>query len=917
MAKKTLFKILLTTFFLGFILIGLTLWFYLCGLNILVKSDYIQNQIKDITKTALQMDLEIKNPNLITNLEPGFDFSIDNLTLKKNNLVLVEMKNFNTSISLNKILKKEIRLNKLKADSLIVKADKLIESLPEFSQQEQQAEFDYKLDFYNSDIKLDEFELSYKQQKTIVDVYARDVFLQYDNIYKNAGFNLLATIKKDNITYATVVASTVDEIKLYDDRLEIENLNVLINDSKLKLKARIDKTGLIANAASDKFYLTDVFNLVKSDIVMPDGEAMLAPLVNPKGDVAFSINLKNEELDGFININNTKANLKDLSNIPLTISKGRVEITKDKINLIDLVGFYGKNRKNTIKIYGDIKDYYKTFDSNITIDTLITNEFFKDYLAGLINNTVLYVSKPCGTRIIYKAKNNIMDITWLAKIAKGVNFGVDDEKSALSDYDRAVKGDFQIIGDKIDIKNINYYIAPDIRKGVQLKPIIVIDAKMDFLGNIDEAGFSFGQEMPCEFLNIFAKQKMFKKGTIKGDVHVAFKNKIPYLNADMIIKKTFMPQQRVFIKEARLTTDSDLINFDMKGGFKRIKYDFKGRIKNELQPPFVIKNMALDIDNIDVERFLTSLNNQSTPTTEAVQVSEDEMTDDDYMFDTNLIRIEEADFSLKKGNYKELIFGNIKAKLTLDENGILKIQSNKFDIAEGISTLKLESDLKNLKHYVRLGAKDVNSDLMARVLFNLDKEITGKASGLIELNTDKSMKLNGNIKFLVNDGTIGKIGLVEYVLKIASVFRNPIVMISPATILDIINMPEGRFDKISGELKMKDNVVYSMNIQSSSKTLSALIRGRFDMERHDTSLRIYTRFSSDRKSMFGFLRNLSLNALANKVQMNSRNDANYYASELVDLPQIDVPEERSQVFLTQVEGDVERNNFLSSLKKIK
>ena len=116
---------------------------------------------------------------------------------------------------------------------------------------------------------------------------------------------------------------------------------------------------------------------------------------------------------------------------------------------------------------------------------------------------------------------------------------------------------------------------------------------------------------------------------------------------------------------------------------------------------------------------------------------------------------------------------------------------------------------------------------------------------------------------------------------------------------------------------LKDNVLNRINIQSTSKTLSALIRGRFDMERHDTSLRIYTRFSTDKKTAFNFLRNFSLNALANKVQMNTRNDANYYESELVDLPQIEAPEEKTQIFLTTVEGDVEHNNFLSSLKKIK
>ena len=283
----------------------------------------------------------------------------------------------------------------------------------------------------------------------------------------------------------------------------------------------------------------------------------------------------------------------------------------------------------------------------------------------------------------------------------------------------------------------------------------------------------------------------------------------------------------------------------------------------------------------------------------------------------HLVRIEDCNFSLEKGKYKDLTFSDIKANLTLDKNGLLKIQSNKFNIAQGISTLKIESDLKNLKHYVRLGVKNVDTNLLAKVLFNLEKEIDGKALGLIELNTDKSLKMNGKVQFLVYDGTIGKIGLVEYLMKIVSVFRNPIAMINPGILMDIVNIPEGKFDKIEGDIKIKNNILEHINIKSYSPTLSALIRGRFDMERHDASLRVYTRFSQSTKSKFSFLRSLSLNALANKVQLNSRNDANYYSFELKDLPQIDVDEIHTQVFLTEVEGDIEHNNFLSSLRKIK
>ena len=138
------------------------------------------------------------------------------------------------------------------------------------------------------------------------------------------------------------------------------------------------------------------------------------------------------------------------------------------------------------------------------------------------------------------------------------------------------------------------------------------------------------------------------------------------------------------------------------------------------------------------------------------------------------------------------------------------------------------------------------------------------------------MKLNGSIKFLVENGTIQKVGLVEYVLKFAALFRNPIATISPSVFSDLVNVPEGNFDRITGVLELKDNVIESMRIKSSSPQLSSFIAGRYNLETSDAALRIYTKFSNRNKGFAGALRNISLNALANRMPMNTRNDAHYY-----------------------------------------
>lgn len=108
-----------------------------------------------------------------------------------------------------------------------------------------------------------------------------------------------------------------------------------------------------------------------------------------------------------------------------------------------------------------------------------------------------------------------------------------------------------------------------------------------------------------------------------------------------------------------------------------------------------------------------------------------------------------------------------------------------------------------------------------------------------------------------------------------------------------------------------------MVIKSVSPELSTFITGRYNLGNQDAILRIYTRFSNRGKGAYGFLRSLSLNSLANRIPLNSRNSQNYYEAEIKELPPIAADEKDCQIFLTKVDGDIVQNNFISSLHKIK
>ncbi len=655
-----------------------------------------------------------------------------------------------------------------------------------------------------------------------------------------------------------------------------------------------------------------------------------------RGNFDLDINLLKEGMQGTITLNNADGKIVPLNYMPIKVNNGLIKIDPKTVTLKDFSGYYGKSTQNKATLEGTVNDYMKSCDTEITIKTAANNEFTENYLSPLAGIPLTMKGKA-GTQIVIKSIYDKIDIIWGSKLAKGDDILIDGASLTPTTYDRAVKADLHIEKNILDIRDINYYIASEIKRGMQIEPVLTLKGRFDISKEIPDMkafGFEIPKPLPSEFLNVLAGQRLFKGGKFSGKLYVVNENETPVIKGKITSNDIRIPSQRIFIKKADLYTDKDTIHIASNGRFKRSNFIFKGDIKSAIKYPIVIRNLDFELDNLDAEKLMNSFNQTPEPTSNNTTIQTEEKNtvlvaqntpndnneiepdENAVTFDFNNIIIEKCVFRLKQGSYKDIKFGNLAANLTLDKN-ILKLHSNKFDIAEGISTIKVLCDLNKHKYYLRLGIKDVNSDLMSTTLLNLPREISGKASGLIEINTDDSMKLNGQIKFAINNGQIQKIGLVEYLMKFAALFRNPIVMISPSIFSDIVNIPEGNFDKISGELYIKDNFVNLLKIKSASKGLSSYIVGCYNLETSDAILRIYTKFSTKNKGAKGFLRNISLNSLANRMPLSSRNDANYYSAELKNLPPIDADEKDCQIFLTSVDGDIEHNNFLSSLKKIK
>lgn len=903
------------------LVVSLVIFSYIKVLPFVVSNEHVISFIETTVKDSVGVDVVIKNPILKTGLNTNIVFKTDKIFLKKGDEKLFAVSEFDVSISFKELFKRKIIVNRFGADKFFLDVDNLLRAFCQETTQNSEQQSQWNVDLFDSILYLNEFYLRYNLDNG-TDVRLKATNINVDNTQKIERFvhlNFDSEIIKDG---KTVNISFKDE-----DKIVIKNKKIYVNDCALVLNK--SKMFFNAEAASDKdytftvyanrFFIPDVLKLLETNIVENNVNETLAVLDTINGDFDFKVTLKNGNISGDIVVNKVVSKIKLLADMPFVINQGVVKIKQNDLILQDFKGYYANNKDNEFSFIGDVKEYLTVADTNIDSTAILTNDFVQKYLSKTAMLPLSLKGKSKAKILVHALGENI-DVTMMGKIAKGDDILVYGQSLSPVDYDRALKAVLHAKGDNLNIETINYYIAKELTKESKgIEPILTLNGNLRMSdAKIYDIGFEIPKPLPSEFLNVLIGQKLFKGGKFYGNLQYVDDGNYPVINAKLVAEKIRIPSQRLFLNKGEIKTEDNLIKIIADGRFRRCIYDFNGKIINAIKFPIVIKRTDLVVDNLDVERLMNAFSQPiQTENVSTVEIDDENDVDTPIAFDFNNLIIEESNIHIVKGSYKEINFADVKATMSLDKNNIFRLKSNRFEIAEGHSSADVNCDLNNQKYSLKLGIKDVNADLMSTAILNLKREISGKASGLIELNTDNSFKLNGGIKFIVKNGTIQKIGLVEYVLKFAALFRNPIAMISPTVFSDLVNIPDGSFDKITGDLKLKDNKIELMKIKSYSSQLSAYIVGCYNLKNSDAILRIYTKFTNKRKGFAGALRNFSLNSLANKIPLNSRNNATYYEAELAQLPPIDADEKDCQVFLTKVDGDVEHFNFISSLKKIK
>ena len=900
------------------ILAGALVSIYLWAIPYIVTSQRLHNFVDKKLNQSLGIHVSSKNLKLVTGF-PYITFAADEFSLSKEGKYIINLKKIDTKFSIAKIRFKRIDVKKLGADYIFVDVNKLLDIIPKEQEKKEAKPFDWYVDFVKSELYVNHLVILYSVNGINFDINTKDIKIDTANKDKlPIHFDFKANIRQKS-NMVTVLFNDNNKIYIKDNQIFIEPNVITFNKSKLNIDGRVkDDKDFRIKVSAKEFNVSNIVALIESNMVIPNGAEMLTYFNNIEGDFDYGFELTPKGISGKIKLHHLCFLLVPIENVPVHIHNGNIFVDTKNIYLKNFSGYYGTRPVNTLKFEGQVKDYTKTFNTHIVADGIVADDFAKYYLTPTIGVPINIVGKA-DTRLFVDYVNNIIKLKWLFKVSPEDNLLVSGEPISQYKEERVIVSNMTVEGMLLKIKNLDYYVTVPGVKDFFRRKLISLHGIVDFSKGVDfrVMGFKIERPVPSGFLNIIARHEIFKEGTAFGNLTAVDGPKGVKLFGNLALEKIKIPELRLYLKNVKLQTNFDTINLEANGGYRRSKYSLKGEMLNNIAFPVIVNNIDFSLGSIDIEKLLNSFNMQGNAGTVSTKEAAVDIEDSAPAFDLSNLIIKDCKLQLGKAFYKDLIAENMEAKLSLDEKSNLILDSNRFDFAQGHSSAHVYCDLKNHKYHVKLGVKDVDSNLIATTLLNLPKEISGKSSGIIDLNTDETFKLNGMMKFLIKEGTIGKIGLIQYVLNVASVFRNPIAMISPLTVFDLINVPNGEFDKIQGVLEIKNNIIENIKIKSFAPYLSAYIVGNYNLEKSDASLRIYTKMTNKKKGIYGWLRNISLGNIASRVSIGARNDVNYYSSEISELPELEADEKDCQIFMTTVDGDVEHFNFLSSLKKLR
>ncbi len=434
--------------------------------------------------------------------------------------------------------------------------------------------------------------------------------------------------------------------------------------------------------------------------------------------------------------------------------------------------------------------------------------------------------------------------------------------------------------------------------------------------NIGFKNFRVKTQVPTDakIFNIIFRKPTMKQGMFTSDLVINGTAMEPKIYGKMEINSIDMPFFNAAVNDVNLDFKSDTVNITSKGTVLDNFVKFNAVMKNKLNPPYVIESANLNMANLDINKITDMLRDFETESLRSKAGSSSAKP-----FDLSQLVINKAEITADKVKVRNINANNFSAKLNVNEKMIANIDNFHFNIANGTVNGDMKYNLLSRAANLNIHMNNADALIMTEALFDLKGQIYGSMTGDAQLVCNGKtyetclQTLSGSGNFKVANGKMPKLGSLEYLLKAGNLVKGGFSGLSLNSLIDLVTpLKTGEFESISGDISLSGGSADKINIYSKGKDLNLYMTGSYNLVNSVANMEIYGAISKNITTIFGKLKNASLNTLFNTIPGIGEEDKALPAA-VYKIPNYKGEANNiSRVFKADIYGDINGSNYVRS-----
>lgn len=743
--------------------------------------------------------------------------------------------------------------------------------------------------------------------------------INFDNIY------LKGKIYSDKSSKSVIVVDN-SSFELNNSTFKLPLLKGTFKNSPYNISLNISKMFSPQRVVNGNCKIISLdLNLINDNalqyILPPETAKQLKDIDFLNGNINLAAKIKNNNLNAYTKLDDISLLYKP-KRIKLTINSGDMLLRNNLLRLNKINALLGKM---PVFINGEIANVQKNPNLNLYVNAKPNQEFFDQFF----NNKSVYPIKLKGDAIL---------TSYLRGTAGYLNakstFKISDNSSlyymgaSIGDAENPVKitADTTYSPSGLKIHSFQYdKIITSQNNKPFVNPQLTAQGTLNLINDniVGFNDFRVKTQTPTDakIFNIIFRKPFMKQGVFTSDLILNGTSINPKIKGKMDITSIDIPFFDSTIKDINLDFRNDKIIVASRGTVLTNDVYLDAVIKNQLIPPYTVQDLKVKLADLNVNKITDTLRDIEAEATRNPTYGSNNIPP----FDITQLIIHKADIQADKIKVRNINADNFSANLVLDKDGNADVKNFKFNIAEGSVNGNFKQNLITHRSNLDINLDKANALIMSEALFDLKGQVYGSVNGNFKLNCNGASQeecfrtLSGEGTFKIADGKMPKLGSLEYLLKAGNLLKGGFTGLSINSLIDLITpLKTGNFDSISGNIHISEGTADKINIYSDGHDLNMYMTGSYNLLTSIADMKIYGSLSKNITTVFGKIKNASLNTLFNTIPgINDSTEKLLLQTEISKIPNIKDATDIYRIFTVDVNGDINGTDYVKSFKWVK